>query len=1229
MLPLLVLILLVVGGWLGLRMATNPERIRRLAEAHLNRYVSGRVNVGSASFDWSGKIHLYEVLIESPESSTTSPPAQGRDQCVLRCPDIELTHDLWAILSGGLDIQSVVVQRPELNIVRDQETGQTNLRDLLLPQTEHDDADAFKLPGVQLRGTRLSVYDRGEGGDRLVDQLDLDIRANANSTDPLLYTLGWRSLQTNDSGYSQLDLRTGELRNMEGGLPWMSIEAVMFVVNTRYDAAGIWSDLLGLQGSIRAADYFLGPEASPTDNRFATIELKKASISIPVSDAEQSLPAHQRYLRFDNVSGSLRVTENEMNMDFVGTFHGSPCSVSVTFRGGVGQISAIDDVDVEANFAMTNFEWPVNTVHPTPASRFIARFPELAEFYHYYQPRGVADLSLSVQRTAGKEAPIEVVQALLQPIDMDACYLNFPYVMNDLSGTIEYTPDYISIYDLTGHVNEGEVELTAYMRDTSNRSAIDVWIHSNHLAIDNDIKMALKPRYREVIDRFSPVGHVNLDVHMHRPHTDNHRLPAHWETQADIDFLDARLTYAGFPYPLEHVSGLLTVNDESAVIENLQGRHEEARIAVDGGLQFHGKQVTNLNIDVAADQVPIDEALLTALPARLEAELRPFQPAGRCNASVTLGWDETSQDVVPEATVFLEHARAKHADVPVPIDDINGTMMYTPERISLTGVTGRYQHALIRADGFVGCRSQAVSQVQIGLEHLDVTDQFIEYLPDNIRALLGEYRVRGLIDGSLAWRADGAPGGPTSRISLNADLDKVTFAHDRLPQPLHDVEGHVAWRDNELTLHGARGFFGEAAVLLELTLQDLPAGPAGMLSAHIIDLPLDQQLYDLLPDELKPTWDTLNPEGSIDLSLERVRFEPLHESLRPKSAGSAEPVARGATGSNDGASTTQTVASTVADAPAQPAYLWRVQAGTLALDDVTFESPSGLQKLAGTLSLGGHLVDRDGGFNLSGRLSLGELRYLNRKATNLRGEWSLVRAADGRGRFSLKQCDANLYGGSLMVDGISLEFSPQRSAYFVKATTRGVRLNPFINGEHEAGEGGHLGTTEVDGLLDAQIALTGELGDIQTRRGMGGFELYNARIYQLPVVLAILNYIDFTTPANREAFDFAKANFSLTGHRMHLEDILLKGSLTFAGRGDYLTADSHIDLQLEPKSREAWKIPVLTRVVDSTTRRLVSLRVSGPIHQPTVSPQSLPDVNSTLRDIFKFKQREERLSSRP
>jgi hypothetical protein len=407
------LVITVAGsGWLLYSRYTHPERIRALAKAYLQQRVRGTASIGSASYSWLRGVRLYDVAVRPPEAQPPRPastvPATF-DGPVFTCREVRLATARGvgrSLISGKLSVESVVAFEPACRIVRDKADGRTNLDGLLQLSDTLDHAEPAPLPTIELRDLRVSVASREQGQERVVEDLSLTIRARPSDEHPDVYDVVWRGdRDVAASGHSQVDLRTGLVRNVRGGLPGMSIEAVMLAINARYDGAAAWCELLGLDGTVHVTDYSFtglavdglrssreGSETLPSlAEGLATIELREASISIPINELERPLPPQERYLRVERVSGRVDVTPEAIEAEFAGLFHGSDCRVSARIRSEETKPLSLDDASFDAQVSVEGLELPrTDPTAPPSEVRFVNHWPHLARFYRDYDPHGRA-----------------------------------------------------------------------------------------------------------------------------------------------------------------------------------------------------------------------------------------------------------------------------------------------------------------------------------------------------------------------------------------------------------------------------------------------------------------------------------------------------------------------------------------------------------------------------------------------------------------------------------------------------------------------------------------------------------------------------------------------------------------------------------------------------------------------------------------------------------------------
>lgn len=265
-----------------------------------------------------------------------------------------------------------------------------------------------------------------------------------------MYEVVWRGRGRDEDGVTEIDLRTWTLSKVRGGLPWLSIEAVMFVVDVHNLRRGWFGELLGLGGAVRAEDYLIGPLAEPGRPRYVTIARRDASLSVPINDEEHPLGRDDRYLSFQHVNGRIRVEEDKLTADFAGLAAcARTCEVRWTIRGGVGGIRTLDDVDFDLAVAVTEFTFPRNSAEEAPAEwRFIHRWPELTRFFADYAPARVGHLFvLRLQEGGSRRILADQGGEPDQPTDGAGRCRFFPYDVEDLTGTVEYRPEGIFIRD--------------------------------------------------------------------------------------------------------------------------------------------------------------------------------------------------------------------------------------------------------------------------------------------------------------------------------------------------------------------------------------------------------------------------------------------------------------------------------------------------------------------------------------------------------------------------------------------------------------------------------------------------------------------------------------------------------------------------------------------------------------------------------------------------------------
>ncbi len=1196
----LLVITVVSSGWLLYCRYTHPERIRALAKAYLQQRVRGTVSIESASYSWLRGVRLYDVTVrpigaQSPRPGSTVPAAF--DGPVFTCREVRLSTARGvgrSLVSGKLRVESVVALEPVCRIVRNKADGRTNLDGLLQLSDTLDDPEPVPLPTIELRNLRVSVAFREEGRERVVEDLSLTIRARPSDEHPDVYDVVWRGdRDVAASGHSRVDLRTGLVRNVRGGLPGMSIEAVMLAINARYDGAAAWCELLGLDGKVRVTDYsFTGlagdglrsrrdaSDASPAlAEGLATIELREASISIPINELERPLPPQQRYLRVERVSGRVDVTPAAIEAEFAGLFHGSDCRVSVRIRSEERKLLSLDDASFDAHVSVEGLELPrIDPTAPPSEVRFINHWPRLARFYCDYDPHGRVDLDMDVAKPAGSAEPLVVPRVVLDAAGGDASCRYFPYRVRDLEGRVECSTEGVTIRNLHGEHDGGIVSVSGHLDKPTKWAAKDVTVSGKGIVFDEALYAALPDRYRRIVEHFVPEG--TIDVHIDLAQAAGSALaPARWRSRSAIFLRDVSATYSGFPYPVDHLTGTILADGDRLEVD-VAGRSGEAHVEVDGGITFEGKKVADLGLSIRAQDVAIDSTLRQALPRKIQRAIDVLHPRGRFDTTTTLALDPGTGLVAHESDLTLRDVAIRYEELPVEVTEISGRLHVARDTIRAIDLTGRHGEAVVSGEGLLRTgEPRATGELLLRCRDLRLEESLRSALPMTVRSVLGGWEIDGPINTEtvVRWLPAGSLETTTARTVVG--LAGVAVSHDAVSAALQDVRGEITIDGSHVQGTNIRARYGPAAIRVDFDSRGAGADGGiekGTVKLSATDLALGDSLRGLLPKSWKTVWERLNPSGSVDLHIDPLRYER--------------------TGANRSRE-------------------WHVD-GYMELNEVTLRQVVDIERMSGTLVGSGAVVDRLGGTALRGNLNLPSVDVLGQRLEHVESGWYFARTAGGEGVLAIESLQGRIHEGSV-TGKIGLAFDAGQADYDVSATVHGMQIGPLSNaGRTSESEG--RGPVQARGRADGHLYLSGVVGDPTQKRGGGRFEIVDGHIYRLPLILAILHVLNLSIP-DADVFDDARADFFISGNRVQLEDIVLRDSaLALVGTGSLTLPDRGLDLDLVNVGVHRWaRVPLLTDFVEGASREFVELHVTGPLSRPTVRARPLRAFGEEFKRLFR------------
>ncbi len=1165
-----------IGIGYVLSLVLNEEQMRVAAQSFLQRHINAQVTIENASFSWFDDLRLQNVQIHAAPSKDRVPgdDAHRTQPPIFSCRELIVTPDFVSLLKGDIRIKTVLAVEPTCTIVRDAKTGKTNLGNLVWVGKTHSGDEWLAPPSLELRKSRVVVVQQRDGQDTLVEQIDLEVRGKLSAKDQGFYDVVWRRLgKVPASGHSQIDLATGRARNVEGGLPWMSVETVMIAVNAKYDTVGVWSDLLGLGGTVRVRDYDFGQGDKDDRPRSATIELDGARLSVPINAGEQLLPADQRYLRFESVRGYVELSADQVHAEFRGMFHGSPCHAIVTLRSGGEELNSLDDVDLEVHLKISNLLLPsVASEINVSEARFVNRWPKLAKFYRDFDPHGRLDIEFEASKSAGANQPLRVKGLHVKAVDADASWRGFPFRVSQLTGNIDITPEGTRIRLLQGKHDDGMVTVDGSFSRLGRGAAVDLRISGDRIPVDDALCQALSLKNRPVCRDFAPQGEIQVRTHLTRPESADER-PAKWNVRNEISFTSLSAEYVKFPVPIDHLSGTVVSNHGRVSLQGLKGKVGHGSVDVAGEIVWLGRQLSHMDVTVNGHDILIEDTVISALPESVRDQVAAFRPQGFVQVTTRLTKDEEESSVNHQSTLVLQAVEIRHESFPIPIVDITGRLDVSATGIRLDDVRGKYGQSSISATGLIDqFTTQPSPRMTVQCAGLTLDERLYQHLPERISNWLSDWRVEGPIDLQVNLGEARTP--PASNMRIVANLEGVTVKHPRFPLPFEDVQAVVTLDGGNVYAFGILAGYGDAQVQANVDASRQNGDINATVSMTVRGLPLDESSRNIFPDAVGKVWDKLDLSGRVDLLVDRLDYSRLHSS-------------------NDGT--------------------WSVQ-GQIALRDVAGAGVLDLRGAEGDMTIGGMLIDAQGATTLTGNLKLGSVQLLGRSLSNAVCPWSFVRVDDGDGQLTMDSFQAEIYNGSV-TGQLRLMFGLQPANYHVSAIMYGVEVDSLIN--DNGLEDVETKKIDIGGVVDARVHLTGLVSDKRTRRGAGRVELREGHMYRLPLILAILNVINLTLP-QEQAFQDAEVDFFVLGNRLELSSIVLRGAaLALMGTGTVTLPDFGLNLNVINISPHQWaRIPGLTDFLEGASRELVELHITGPVSAPTVKPRPLRGISEELKRLF-------------
>jgi hypothetical protein len=256
--------------------------------------------------------------------------------------------------------------------------------------------------------------------------------------------------------------------------------------------------------------------------------------------------------------------------------------------------------------------------------------------YEQFDMAGLADAEVKV--FTPKEAPAPT--SFLAHVTFKESSLTVhevcdsPIPISDVSAKATLTPDSISIEDLTGRYAQSLVSLegAAQFTDEGEPGGYHWTASGDEVQLTDDLITLLPPSLEQAVSRWRPKGKVDIGVNLRRAGGEG---PLYYGVT--IDCLGASVNAKHFPYPLEGVTGKLTVSRSGITLDDVRAApagvaetsEVKPAIRIDGKVTLVDSAFEEAHLQISAGDISLDEQLGAALPENFGVMYERLSPGGR------------------------------------------------------------------------------------------------------------------------------------------------------------------------------------------------------------------------------------------------------------------------------------------------------------------------------------------------------------------------------------------------------------------------------------------------------------------------------------------------------------------------------------------------------------------------------------------------------------------------
>lgn len=751
----------------------------------------------------------------------------------------------------------------------------------------------------------------------------------------------------------------------------------------------------------------------------------------------------------------------------------------------------------------------------------------------------------------------------------------------------------ISIKDASFQLGYGTIHANLTIADPLNQLRWRLVGKANDLQLTERLVPWLSPDHQRVWHHYQPTGHIDATFDLQ---FDGNQLSRDIKTR----IRDGSYSWHRFPFRVSQCNGTINLIDDELSVD-FQAVEAQQLVNITAEIKNPGPDWYGWLEGSCEGNIPINEKLLQAFDhvrPTLARSLRKFNASGHVN-----GWGRVermagSSIVSKHYDINLRQATIRHENFDYPIHNVNGLIVVENDKTTFRSINGQNNHGEIECNG----TWTPINGLQLRFlaNNVLLNDELHAALPANLRKTWTGLRPAGTLD-LVDLDLHTLPGSPRPMIGVTVEISgqrkrpsTVSINPIWFPYEMRQVTGKFRFENQRIEIRDFTAVHGRTALRANgrgaYNESDWRVRFSDMFGSNIV---LDEALRRALPP-------------SVSTGLERMKFDG---KLVMRGAMEITGVFDDVDQADPGAANSVFVSTREPTRPTANLG-WDLEFG-MAKANAYLGVP--ISNASGTVRLKGRYAG--GKVHCVGTLNVDSMMYRDIQITSLTAPLSINNQMIGIGALATSEnpqaatpsATGRIFGGYIECDA-QVELGGENT-YLMQAALTDGSLRDFATETS-------MQQQDFSGQAYAGIRLHGDSSGAHSTRGTGYISLQNAKIYEVPVVLALLNVLRIKEP-DRTAFDQGQMEFTVRGENIDFQKIELNGdAISLIGQGS-VNLNSEVDLDFYTMvGRNRWSIPVLTKLYHAGSQQVWWVEVDGTLGNPKTSHQVLPGLNESLKRLF-------------